>query len=156
MKHILFLVVFAITIFSAASAQKLSANKVKELVDSKHYSFIATYMNPLRGGQKYLTETYYLKIAGDSLTAALPYFGVAYSAPINPSDAGYNFTSTNFDYAVTPKKKDRYEVSIQTKDKVNTSSFILTVYSNGKAQLQATNTQKQPIAYTGYIKSLGK
>ena len=156
MKHIFFSAVFAIAFFVMGNAQKLSADKVKELIESKHYSFIATYVNPLRGGQKFLTQNYYLQVADDSVIAELPYFGVAYSAPINPSDAGYNFTSTNFDYAVTPQKKNSYEISIRTKDKVNPSDFVLTVYSNGKAFLRASNTQKQPISYNGYIKALEK
>jgi hypothetical protein len=109
-------------------------------------------MNPQRGRQRYLTSEYFLRVAGDSLISALPYFGRAYTAPINPEDAGYNFTSTDFKYAVVPKKKGSYQVTINTKDKTNAVTFLLMVYNNGNAYLQITSVNKQAISFSGYLK----
>jgi hypothetical protein len=134
-------------------AQNLTTAQVDSLVNSKHYTFKAERMNPQRGGQKYLTSDYFLRVAGDSLVSALPYFGRAYTAPINPEDAGYNFTSTSFDYTVSNGKKNSYHVTIHTKDKFNTADFILTIYNNGNADLQVTSNDKQPISYIGYLKA---
>jgi uncharacterized protein DUF4251 len=152
----LFIAVLATLFLNNLSAQKLTTAQVENLINTKHYSFVATTVNPLRGTQKFLTQNYFLKVANDSLVSQLPYFGVAYTAPVDPSDAGYDFTSTSFDYTVTPKKKGGYEVAIHTKDKMNTTDFALTIYSNGKAVLRASSTQKQPISYNGYIKSAEK
>jgi len=83
----------------------------------------------------------------------LPYFGRAYTAPINPEDAGYDFTSTNFTYSVVPKKKGSYQITINTKDKINTVTFALTVFNNGKADLQVTSINREAISYSGYLKT---
>jgi len=101
---------------------------------------------------KQLTPGYSLKVSGDSLVANLPYFGRAYSAPMNPADAGINFTSTNFDYKVAERKKGGYDISIRSKDKTYNADFALTVYDNGSAYLQVTSTDKQPISFNGYLK----
>jgi len=156
MTRILIITAFATLFLSNAKTQNLTAAQVDSLINSKHYTFKAERMNPQRGGQKYLTTEYFLRVAGDSLISALPYFGRAYSAPINPEDAGYNFTSTSFDYNVSNAKKNSYRVTIHTKDKFNTADFALTVYNNGKANLQVTSNDKQPISYMGYLKTTKK
>ena len=141
------------TLFSLnVNAQKLTAKQVDSLINNKHFTFKADRMTPQRGGQRFLTSEYFLRVNSDSLISALPYFGRAYTAPVNPEDAGYNFTSTNFTYSVVPKKKGSYEVTINTKDKINTITFVLTVYNNGNAYLQVTNVNRQPISFSGYLK----
>jgi hypothetical protein len=148
----LIIAAFATLIFNNTKAQNLTEKQVDSLVNSKHYTFKAERVNPQRGRQRYLTTEYFLRVAGDSLISALPYFGRAYTAPINPEDAGYNFTSTDFNYAVVPKKKGSYQVTINTKDKINAVTFVLTVYNNGNAYLQITSVNKQPISFNGYLK----
>lgn len=82
----------------------------------------------------------------------MPYSGRAYTAPINPDDAGYDFTSSKSDYKIEPKKKGSYQISIKTKDNNTPVEFMLTVYSNKKAYLQVNSTNKQVISYSGYVK----
>jgi len=122
------------------------------LLDNKQFTFQPTNMLPLRGTLKQLDPVYFLKLRGDSLISYLPYFGRAYSAPLNPEDAGYNFTSTKFSYAVKAGKKNSYEITIATKDKTNNINIILTAYDNGSADLRVNSTDKQPISYNGYIR----
>ena len=152
MIRIFFIATFATLFFNTVKAQDLTATQVQNLVNSKHYIFEAQTMTPQRGGLKQLTPGYSLKIAGDSLISYLPYFGRAYTAPINPSDAGYDFVSTDVDYKVAKKKKDSYQISMHTKDKINTTDFLLTVYNNGNAYLQVTSNNRQPISFRGYLK----
>jgi uncharacterized protein DUF4251 len=152
----LIIMAFATLFLNNVKAQNLTTAQVDSLINSKHYTFKAERMNPQRGGQKYLTSEYFLRVAGDSLISALPYFGRAYTAPINPEDAGYDFTSTNFNYNVVPKKKGSHQITINTKDKMNTVTFVLTVYNNGNSYLQVTSVNRQPISYTGYLKTAKK
>ena len=152
MIRILILTVFTGLFLNNAKAQDLTAAQVKNIVNEKHYTFDVQTMMPQRGGLRQLTPGYFLKVAGDSLISYLPYFGRAYSAPINPSDAGYDFVSTNVDYKVAEKKKGSYQISMHTKDKVNTTDFLLTVYNNGNAYLQVTSNNRQPISFRGYLK----
>lgn len=153
MKRILVFVALITTAFTQIiEAQDLTATQVQNIVNSKHYTFQAQTVSPQRGGLRQLTTEYFLQVSGETLVSYLPYFGRAYTAPINPSDAGYDFTSTRFDYTVSAKKKGSYLVSIRTKDKMANTDFALTIYNNGNAYLQVNNSDRQPISYRGYIK----
>ena len=152
MIRIFFISAFAILFLNNIKAQDLTEAQVQNLVNAKHYSFEAQTATSQRGNLRQLTPRYSLQVKGDSLISSLPYFGRAYTAPINPSDAGYDFVSTNFDYKATEKKKGSYQISIHTKDKMNATDFLLTVYNNGSANLQVNSTERQPITFRGYMK----
>src|SRR5213075_2880222 len=110
----------------------------------KHFEFEAETVKPAIGGIKQLTPGYTLKLSHDSLVSYLPYFGKAYSAPINPSDVGFDFTSSNLDYKASATKKGGYQVSIKSKDRIYNADFLLTVYDNGTAYLQVSSADRQP------------
>ena len=148
-KIILFFV--AVISFAQLHAQD-STKTIKSILDAKRYSFVPQTMIPMRGKTRQINGSFSFDVKGDSLVVYLPYMGESYSAPINSSDAGYNFTSTNYDYAVKEGKKNRYEVSIKVKDKSSGTQFYLTVFDNESASLQATSNDKQGISYNGYIK----
>lgn len=101
----LYIIALASILFIKANAQNLSANEVQQMINNKHFTFKAQRVTPQTGASRQLTTEYFLKIANDTLTSALPYFGRAYTAPIDPSDAGYDFTTNKFDYSVSAKKK---------------------------------------------------
>ena len=138
----------------AATAQKLSPEQVKNLVDSKTYVFEAETARPTAGGMRHLTPGYTLKVSGDSLKADLPYYGKSYNAPMNPADVGIKVTTTDFEYNVSNGKKNSYEITMKPKDKVYNSEFDLTVYDNGTAYLQVTSPDRQSISFNGYIKAV--
>ena len=125
---------------------------IKNLVDSQQYVFYAQNVTPMSGRQRFLTTDYTVSVSKDSIISDLPFFGRAYSAPINPSDGGIKFTSTDFDYKLVPRKKGGWDISIKPKDTPNGQQFNLTVFENGTASLQATSTSRQPISFNGYIK----
>jgi len=156
MKRILVIISCIAACASEAMAQKLTSADVKELVNSKSYSFEAQTATPSAGRLKQLTPGYALKLTGDSLIAHLPYFGKAYTASLNPSDVGINVVTTDFDYQVSEGKKNRYEVSLRSKDKTYNADFNLTVYDNGTAYLQVISPDRQPISYNGYIQAIKK
>jgi hypothetical protein len=72
-------------------------------------------MTPTRGGLKQLTPGYFLKINDDTLKTYLPYVGRAYTAPINPSDAGFDFTTTHFTYSVIEGKRNSTIINVKNK-----------------------------------------
>jgi hypothetical protein len=152
MKQIMILLFFATVSIAETHAQD-SAKTIKSVLDAKRYSFIPTSMTPSAGRTRQINSGFSFDVKGDTLQIYLPYIGKAYSAPMNPSDAGYDFTSTSYDYAVKEGKKDRYNVTIKTKDKFTGSTFYFTVFDNGTASLQANSNDKQAISYNGYIKA---
>lgn len=145
------LILFLFISATSLRAQKLSQQDVVNMINSKQITFQPQSIVTGGGKSKQLTPDFSLKISGDSLISNLPYFGQAYNAPINSSDAGLNFTSSNFTYTSATGKKGKTIISIHTNDKVYNTDFILTVYTNGTAYLQANNTDKQPVSYNGYL-----
>lgn len=133
-------------------AQQKAAS-IKHKIDDQKYTFIAQYAQPLRGGQKYLTSDYNLRVRKDSVIAYLPYFGRVYmDVPYNPTDDGVKFTSTNFNYKITEKKKGGWTITIVLNDVRRTQKLLLDIYTNGSATLQVTSNSRDAITFEGYIK----
>jgi hypothetical protein len=126
---------------------------IRHKIESKHYTFIANYVSPMRGGQKQLTSLYDLRVTPDSVISFLPYFGRAYfDIPYNPTDAGIKFTSTKFDYKVANKKNGGWEITISPKDVKNLERMILYISSDGYASMSVSSVNRDFISYDGYLK----
>ncbi|RFM26352.1 DUF4251 domain-containing protein [Deminuibacter soli] len=151
------LMVTATCSFSVVSAQNSQSKKeariarVQQLVNNQRYVFKAQTMLPMSGRSRTLTSDYDLSITKDTLVSYLPYFGRAYSAGYNSSDNGIQFTSVNFTYTLTPKKKGGWDVTIIPKDYNAVQQMNLRISSDGYASLQVTSTSRQSISYNGYI-----
>jgi len=150
---ILVLLILAGNIFTTV-AQKTSPEQeaaIKNLVDNQRFIFYAESATPLSGKPGFLSPGYVFSVSKDSLTSDLPYFGRVYSAPINATEGGIKFTSTQFDYTYSAKKGGGWEISIKPKDVQDAQKFFLTIYENGKAYLQASSNSRQSITFNGYI-----
>lgn len=133
--------------------EQQKAASIKHRIDEQKYTFIAQYVQPLRGGQRYLTSDYDLSVKKDSVIAWLPYFGRVYmDVPYNPTDDGIKFTSTKFDYKIKEKKKGGWTVTIALDDVRRTQKLMLDIYTNGSATLHATSNSRDAITFLGYIK----
>jgi hypothetical protein len=133
--------------------EQKKAASIKHKIDEQKYTFIAQYVQPLRGTQKYLTSDYDLRVKRDSVIAWLPYFGRAYmDVPYNSSDDGIKFTSTKFDYKIVEKKKGGWTITIVLNDVRGSQKLFLDVFTNGSATLQVTSNSRDAITFQGYIK----
>lgn len=156
------LILFLIIVAGSGNANAQSSKKdkqaakqaaIKKSIDERRYTFLANYVLPQRGGGRQLTSEYDLKVTKDSLIAFLPYFGRAYfDVPYGGADGGIKFTSTKFDYKVTEKKKGGWEISIKPTDVKNTNSLLLYISTDGYATLTVTSTNRDFIAFDGYLK----
>lgn len=146
------LLVSAILAFSCwAGAQEKDPAKVKALVESKNFIFKADYVNPQSMRSRSLTTSDYdLTIRPGEVISYLPYFGRAYSAPIN-GEGGIKFTSKDFEYKLVKEKKNSWDISIKPKDASDVQELYLTVFNNGTASLRVNSTNRQSISYRGYI-----
>jgi hypothetical protein len=145
--------------FNMANAQSKNDDKsskieaVKTKVNSKHYTFNATYALPLRGGSRQLTYEYDLRVTPDSLIAFLPYFGrVYYDAPYGGADGGIKFTSTKFSYDVVSEKHGGWEITLQPADAKNLNRMVLDISADGYASLAVTSANRDFISFNGYLK----
>ncbi len=127
------------------------ADKIQKLIQSKNYVFVAQYALPQTGRTINLTTPYELKISGDTVFSDLPYYGRAYTTPLNPSDGGIHFTSTKYSYSIKNRKKSGWDIAILPKDNQDVRQMYLTVSENGYASLQVVSNSRQSIGYNGYI-----
>ena len=132
-------------------ASKLSSDELNDMIANKDFRFVAQQVNPMRGRTRILTSEYDVVIKNDSLVSFLPYFGRAYQAPMNPSEGGIQFTSTQFSYDVTSGKKDDWTLIIKPKDYQQVQAFNFKVFANGSASLQVISTNKDPISFNGHV-----
>lgn len=148
------------TAFAQASKKDKRAAKetaIKNSIEAKHYTFIADFVLPQRGGGKQLTSEYDLKVTKDSVIAYLPFFGRAYfDAAYSPTDGGIKFTSTKFNYTVAAKKKGGWEIVIKPADVKNTSHLVLNISPDGYASLSVTSINRDFITFDGYLKESDK
>ena len=134
-----------------AGAQEKDPVKVKAMVESKNFVFVADYVNPQSMRSRSLTSSEYdLTIKPGEVISYLPYFGRAYSAPIN-GEGGIKFTSKDFDYNLVKTKKHNWDISIKPKDANDIQEMYLTVFDNGTASLRVNSLNRQSISYRGYV-----
>lgn len=150
MRAILITLLF-FTLTSAAIAQDNNQLNVQELVETRNFVFKAESVNPTRGRLRQLTSEYDVVVKPDTVVTFLPYFGRAYSPPINPSEGGLKFTSTSFNYAAGKGKKRRWEISIKPNDAQDVQVLYFTIFDNGRASLRVNSTNRESISFNGYI-----
>lgn len=126
------------------------AAAVKKMVEAGSYLFEVQSALPSGGRNINLSPGYTLKVSGDTLISQLPYYGRAYSSA-GVSDGGYDFTSVDFEYEVTDRKKGGWNIDIKTKDQQENPKLVLTVFENGSASLTITTMSRQSISYSGYL-----
>ena len=131
--------------------KKVRDSVIKNIIDTKTYTFVAQTAQPTSGRIRQLTSTYQLDVNRDTVTSDLPYFGRAYTAPIDPSQGGIHFTSTDFEYVTTPKKKGGWTILIKPKENTDARQLVLDVSASGFANLQVLSNNRQAISFAGYV-----
>ncbi|GAA4310128.1 DUF4251 domain-containing protein [Compostibacter hankyongensis] len=129
------------------------AAAVREMLDARNYVFKAQMVSPSSGRTRHLTSDYDLKVSQDKVEAYLPYFGRAYSAPMDPSKGGIKFSSSQFTYNTSDRKKGGWLIQIEPKDEKEVQQLTLTVSEAGYATLQVISTNRQPISFNGIMEA---
>jgi hypothetical protein len=128
------------------------ALRIKEKVESFNFTFIAESAHPIKFRSIYLTSPYDLTVSKDTVRAFLPYFGQAYIAPIDPTEGGIKFTSTDFEHRVVKgKRPGNWRMTIKASVTGRSLTLYLDVWGNGTAQLIVNDPDKQSISFEGYI-----
>jgi hypothetical protein len=156
---IVFLLFFLSAGLGAVHAQSDPVDKktfkieLGNLLESRNYTFVALSIMPMAGGgtHQLTAGDYSLVVTKGPIISQLPYFGTGYSAPADPTKAGIQFTSTDFDYTESARKRGGWEVLIKLKDNKDIQRLSLDISDNGYATLHVVSTEKQPISYYGAI-----
>ena len=136
---------------SLSFGQNTEKATVDKIVADKNFIFVPQMMNPMRGPSRQLNGDFDLRVSGDTLVSYLPYFGRAYTAPVNSQDGGLDFTSTDFEYQTVASKKDGWDITIKPKDSQSARQLSFRVFDDGTASLQVTSNARESISFNGYI-----
>ncbi|OQP62667.1 hypothetical protein A3860_27025 [Niastella vici] len=147
------IIAFAFLPFTAMAQNKKEDKKaeIKNIVEARNFVFKAQTALPSSGNARQLTYDFDLTVSKDTIISDLPYFGRAYTAPLNPSVGPLNFTSTDFHYKVTDRKKGGWVINITPKDQQDPKQFTLNIFDNGSASVVVTSYNRQPISFNGYV-----
>ncbi|MGX5688027.1 DUF4251 domain-containing protein [Arcticibacter tournemirensis] len=126
------------------------AAEIKQMVSSKDFVFKAQFALPMGGSSFQLTSEYDVRVTKDTVVCFLPYFGRAYTAPMNPSEGGIRFTSKDFQYTVSNKKKSGWDIVIKPRDVNNIQQLTFYISESGYGSVQVTDNNRQPISFNGY------
>ena len=124
--------------------------KIEQLVASQNFRFIAQQAHPMSGRSISLTSSYEMSISKDALTAHLPYYGRAYTAPYG-GDGGIKFNSNDFAYSIAEAKKGGWIINTTVKDKTKNYKLTLNITKSGSASLTVIDTDRQSITFNGYV-----
>lgn len=139
-----------------SNAQVKDTALLKSMLNSKNFVFKATEASPQSGRTVHLTPGYELTLKEEQISSYLPYYGRAYSAPISSSELGLEFKSTDFEYKVTKRKKNGWDVYIKPHDAKDVKDMYLTVYENGNSNLSVNSINRQAMSFRGYISETKK
>ena len=87
--YILFIFISSLMVqcsFTKSTTNNLEKTDIEKMINDHSFIFVAERMDPLRGRSRILTSSYDVRVNNDSLVSYLPYFGRAYSAPIDPTN----------------------------------------------------------------------
>ncbi|MEO6819248.1 MAG: DUF4251 domain-containing protein [Ginsengibacter sp.] len=155
---ILLLIVVPILVMVGCSSTKkiapLQQGEPFKLLNLHQFTFIADNVSPLRGRTRYLTSEYSLTVNKDSLICYLPFFGNSTQAPMNPSETGIQFTSTDFSYKLVDGKNNQKQLTIVPHDRRDIQQLYFVLFDNGTGSLNVTSTFRDPISFTGHLQRL--
>jgi hypothetical protein len=132
-------------------AQDKKQEDVVEMIKNQQYVFKAQTVFPAPARFQQLNYDYDVKISKDTMQSYLPYFGRAYTAPIDQTKGTLDFTSTKFEYQVEDRKKGGWNITVKPKDNREVQQYYFTIQENGSATLRVLSNNRQPISFNGYI-----
>ena len=141
----------------SCSSMKTTPQKIQEVtqkINSKDFTLVVKYANPMRGRQIYLTSEYDLRIMNDSAFAYLPFYGVAYSAPYGGGEGGIKFSAPMKDYTIQSNKRSNgWEIRFKVSAKDNDYDFFISIFNNGSAMITVNSFNREAITFTGELKT---
>lgn len=147
----IYMLLFALASFGIASAQDEKKSEIYDLLQSKSFVFKAQTVIPAAGSSRHLTSDYDVRVTPESVVSYLPYFGRAYTAPLDPAKSGHDFTSKDYEYILKERRKGGWELTVKPRDVSDIRTMNFVVFSNGNATLQISSNSKQSISYSGAV-----
>ena len=154
-KYVLFIIgLLSLALLSACKSTKGDTSDLSELrllIESRSFDIENNWALPLRGAQiNLVTNDNHLRFRKDSIDIFLPYFGVRQFSGGYNAEAGIRYegilNDLEIDSSYADKVKLRFETSIGTEQ----IRYIITMYPDGKSNLQLLMNQRDNISYRGF------
>ena len=123
---------------------------VQERLDARQFEIIVDHMLPRRGASQSITSHYFIRVDGTHFRSSLPYIGVAYSLPYG-GGKGLTFESEIEEYAENTSRHDRRTIVFTTDNEEDYFVYRLTVFNNGRADLEVSSRNREAISYRGFL-----
>lgn len=141
----------------SATEKAQQAQFLSEQIKSFNFEFVATYAYPQNFRPIYLSSPYDVKVSPDTVQAYLPYYGRAFSAPMDPSEGGIKFTSTDFKYEIEKgRKAGNWIIKIITADTNRPFELNFNLWDNGIGSLNVQDRDRQSISFQGSVEAQKK
>lgn len=125
------------------------AENVRAGVANREFTMDINNMTPTRGHTRYVTG-FSVKVHGDTLDSALPFFGVIHQAPYG-GGKGLTFTSAIDSYDYYEHRSGHYKVEIRTHNDEDNFIYSFDIFDSGSATLTVTSGNRDPMSYTGSL-----
>lgn len=141
----------------SATEKAQQAQFLSEQIKSFNFEFVATYAYPQNFRPINLSSPYDVKVSPDTVQAYLPYYGRAFSAPMDPSEGGIKFTSTDFKYEIEKgRKAGNWIIKIITADTNRPFELNFNLWDNGIGSLNVQDRDRQSISFQGSVEAQKK
>lgn len=127
-----------------------AAERVRENLDARRFKMVVEFMYPLRGGSRAVTSPYSVTVDGDGLISHLPYVGTAWEVPYGGGKV-LSFEDKIEEYGDGVDERGRRVIAFTTDNDEDYIIYRMTVFDNGKADLQVRCRHREEINYRGYI-----
>lgn len=150
-------VMIGVLLFSCGTSQTAiqkaeQAEILSEQIKNFNFKFKATHAYPQNYSSIYLSPFYEVKVSPDTVQAYLPYYGRVYTAPMDPSEGGIKFISTDFKYEIEKgKKAGNWLIKIRTADTNRPFELRFDLWENGTGRLTVQDRNRQNISFQGNI-----
>lgn len=136
--------------YSPKKAIRQTTETLAKRVTDKNFVFVP-YMATSQDGATQQVSGSIFRVKPDSVISLMPYFGMRYSATANEADDGIKFNSVKFECTVKERRKGGWDVTIRPRNVRDVHQIYITIYPDGKAQLQVMSSSRQSISFMGIV-----
>lgn len=161
MKHVLIMAVAACCLVACATTNDKAdradrhrrvAAMVADSVERRTLTIEVDYATPTRFAPRHLTSRYTVRIDGDTIVSALPFFGRAYRANLsNPQRGPLDFAAPIEAYECDRPRKDRQDLRLKTRNGMEVLTYRISIFDNGRASVDVVSTDRDAIGFTGQM-----
>ena len=154
-KYVLLIIgILSLSLSSACKSTKRETSDLSELrklIESRSFDIENNWALPLRGAQiNLVTNDNHLRFRKDSIVIFLPYFGVRQFSGGYNAEAGIRYEGLLNDLKIDSSHADKVKLRFETSTGTEQIRYILTMYPNGKSNLQLLMNQRDNISYRGF------